>query len=155
MCEPSQFEQDVAYAYSMRPIIFRPKLTCWNFIVKWLYIELFIAFVALIVAIVINYFLTKVVAISTCILTLEVAFDLILLRWLLIDVIKLYQHYAPEDVRRRCHMMPSCSEYAIISLRRYGLIIGIMLSSIRLFKRCDCTYRIEYPSLKHLKYGLF
>lgn len=155
MNKPSQFEQDIAFAYSTRYDIYRPDITYWNAAVKWLSIELFIVIITAISTVSIRLFFDMVLLISNSILISEVVLNIFLLRWFLIDIIKLYQHYAPDDVRRRCHMLPSCSEYAIISLRRYGLIIGILLSTIRLRKRCDCTYRIEYPSLKHLKYGLF
>lgn len=63
-----------------------------------------------------------------------------------IGVIKLYQHYAPEDVRRRCLLKPTCSEYAILAIQKYGLLIGIYKSYIRLFKKCrGNVYRIDYP----------
>lgn len=37
---------------------------------------------------------------------------------------------------RRCRFYPSCSEYAIQSLRQYGLVFGIMLSLKRI-TRCN------------------
>ena len=37
---------------------------------------------------------------------------------------------------RRCRFFPSCSEYAIQSLRQYGLVLGIM-SSIKRIVRCN------------------
>ena len=51
-----------------------------------------------------------------------------------IGCIKLYQHYAPEQIRRRCLFKPTCSEYAILAIQKYGLIIGLIKSYIRLFK---------------------
>lgn len=63
-----------------------------------------------------------------------------------IGCIKLYQHYAPEQVRRRCLFKPTCSEYAILAIQKYGLIIGLIKSYIRLFKKCRGNiYRIDYP----------
>lgn len=63
-----------------------------------------------------------------------------------IGAVRLYQHYAPEDVRRRCLFKPTCSEYAILAIRKYGLIIGIFKAYIRLFKKCRGNiYRIDYP----------
>ena len=63
-----------------------------------------------------------------------------------IGCIKLYQHYAPEQIRRRCLFKPTCSEYAILAIQKYGLIIGLIKSYIRLFKKSRGNiYRIDYP----------
>lgn len=64
----------------------------------------------------------------------------------LIGIIHLYQHYAPEDIRRRCLFKPTCSEYAILAIQKYGVIIGLFKAYIRLFKKCRGNiYRIDYP----------
>jgi putative component of membrane protein insertase Oxa1/YidC/SpoIIIJ protein YidD len=68
------------------------------------------------------------------------------LKHAVVGVIKLYQHYAPDDIRRRCLFMPTCSEYAIIAIRKYGVIIGLFKSYFRLFFRCKGNiYMIDYP----------
>lgn len=70
------------------------------------------------------------------------------IRKAMIGAIKLYQHYADEDVRRRCVCKPTCSEYAIIVLKKYGVLIGIYKIYIRLFKTCFGTvYKIDEPTL--------
>ena len=70
------------------------------------------------------------------------------LRKAMIGAIKLYQHYADEDVRRRCVCKPTCSEYAIIVLKKYGVLIGLYKIYIRLFKTCFGTvYKIDEPTL--------
>lgn len=64
----------------------------------------------------------------------------------LIGTIRLYQHYAPEEIRRRCLFKPTCSEYAILALQKYGIIIGLFKTYVRLFKKCRGNiYRIDYP----------
>ena len=64
----------------------------------------------------------------------------------LIGVIRLYQHYAPEEIRRRCLFKPTCSEYAILALQKYGVVIGLFKTYIRLFKKCRGNiYGIDYP----------
>lgn len=63
-----------------------------------------------------------------------------------IGCIRLYQHYAPEEIRRRCLFKPTCSEYAILAIKKYGLIIGLIKAYIRLFKKCRGNiYQIDYP----------
>lgn len=148
--QPTPYEHDLAYAYSTRKLN-RPSLTYWQFALKWLgilIIEIGIAVFIIWLSHRFSFTFKVNLYLFCCIVLLAIA----ILRWLVIDCVKLYQHYASEDVRHRCRMMPSCSEYTIISLRKYGLVIGLLLSFIRLYKRCDGTYRIEYPSLKHLKY---
>ena len=64
----------------------------------------------------------------------------------IIGAIRLYQRYAPEDIRRRCLFKPTCSEYAILAIEKYGVIIGLIKAYIRLFKKCRGNiYRIDYP----------
>ena len=63
-----------------------------------------------------------------------------------IGMVKLYQRYAPEEIRRRCLFMPTCSEYTIMAVRKYGSIIGLCKSYFRLVYRCRGNiYMIDYP----------
>jgi putative component of membrane protein insertase Oxa1/YidC/SpoIIIJ protein YidD len=63
-----------------------------------------------------------------------------------IGAIRLYQHYAPENVRRRCLFKPTCSEYAILALEKYGLVKGLYMAYERLFVRCRGNiYMIDEP----------
>ncbi len=67
-------------------------------------------------------------------------------RWLGVLLVLLYQHYAPEEVRRRCLLKPTCSEYAVIVLRKYGLIVGGIKIWIRLKYKCrGSVYHIDEP----------
>lgn len=64
----------------------------------------------------------------------------------LIGAIRLYQRYAPERVRRKCMFKPTCSEYAILAIEKYGVIRGLHKAYIRLFKKCrGWIYRIDEP----------
>lgn len=64
----------------------------------------------------------------------------------IIGGIHLYQRYAPEHIRRRCLFKPTCSEYAILAIEKYGVIVGVRKAYIRLFKRCHgMIYRIDEP----------
>lgn len=53
-----------------------------------------------------------------------------------INVIKLYQRYAPDSLRNKCRFEPSCSEYMILAIEKYGLIKGIQKGIERL-NRCN------------------
>lgn len=59
--------------------------------------------------------------------------------------IKIYQRYAPDKVRNKCRFEPSCSEYMIIVIRKFGLIKGINKGIDRL-KRCNINGGgFDYP----------
>jgi putative component of membrane protein insertase Oxa1/YidC/SpoIIIJ protein YidD len=80
------------------------------------------------------------------IVTVEISVLIFLSRIIIIEIIKLYQKYADEDIRRRCLFKPTCSEYTIMSLNKYGVIIGLYFAYFRVFKKCRGTmYRIDYP----------
>mgnify|MGYP003468135086 FL=1 len=71
---------------------------------------------------------------------------LVLARVILIKLIELYQHYAPENVRRNCLLKPTCSEYAILAIKQYGALIGMIKTIHRLFHTCrGYTYHIDEP----------
>lgn len=54
---------------------------------------------------------------------------------IIIWTIRVYQHCAPDDIRLACVYEPSCSEYMILSIQKYGIIKGI-LRGIQRLKRC-------------------
>ena len=67
-------------------------------------------------------------------------------RRFLIYCIQVYQHFASEEIRRRCICKPSCSEYSIEALRKYGLLKGSYKIYIRLTKTCrGSKYIIDNP----------
>lgn len=158
---PSQLEQEIAYTYVVDREIVRPRLG-----VSY---TIFLSFAAMIITTlaisllgfvldfwglvniypdtiqmgkfgISSIFLFFVVSIITT--TFLVAF----LRRMLIGTVFLYQRYAPEYIRRKCLYKPTCSEYTILALTKYGVIIGLYKAYIRIFKKCKgFTYRIEYP----------
>lgn len=70
-------------------------------------------------------------------------------RFCLIQVVKCYQHYAKEETRRRCLCIPSCSEYAILSLKRFLLIAALLKIRKRLFFTCKGEmYILDFPVKK-------
>lgn len=54
----------------------------------------------------------------------------------IICLIRVYQRYAPDSVRNKCRFEPSCSQYMIMSLQKYGLIKGLKKGIDRL-RRCN------------------
>ncbi len=64
---------------------------------------------------------------------------------IIIFLIRLYQRYAPYEVRSRCLFIPNCSEYMILAIKKYGVIRGLV-KGIRRLKRCEePNGGIDYP----------
>ena len=48
-------------------------------------------------------------------------------------VIKLYQWFASPILKANCRYLPTCSEYAVLSLKKHGIIKGLYLTFKRIF----------------------
>ena len=66
------------------------------------------------------------------------------LRYIMIWFIRVYQRYAKSETRLRCWYTPSCSEYAILALKKYGALIG-GIKAVRRLLRCGPPGGIDYP----------
>ena len=60
---------------------------------------------------------------------------IIRLRAVAIWCIKVYQATAPDKVRLKCVFTPSCSQYAIAAIEKYGVLRGLP-KIVRRLKRC-------------------
>ena len=40
-------------------------------------------------------------------------------------LVRIYQRYAPDAIRNKCRFEPSCSQYMILAIEKYGLFKGI------------------------------
>lgn len=71
---------------------------------------------------------------------------LVFARVLLIAAVRVYQRYTPDSIRRNCILMPTCSEYCILALKKYGVIRGCHKTIHRLFHTCiGDDYREDWP----------
>lgn len=145
---PGQQEQQAAQEYWQRELI-RPKTNIASIIKRLIFLEIIAVIMAVLGWFVIRWlgifsnhqpaFMSLFEIVSTLVFIITVRKTLIL-------IVEAYQHYAPEDMRRRCVMVPSCSEYAILAIRRYGVIAGCHKTYIRLTKRCKGgLFEIDYP----------
>lgn len=50
-------------------------------------------------------------------------------------LVRLYQYKAPDRVRLRCVFYPSCSEYMILAVEKYGTVRGV-IRGIKRLQRC-------------------
>ena len=66
------------------------------------------------------------------------------LRCIMIWFIRVYQRYAKSETRLRCRYTPTCSEYAILALKKYGVLVG-GIKAVRRLLRCGSSGGIDYP----------
>lgn len=61
-------------------------------------------------------------------------------------LVRCYQCYASENTRRQCSCMPSCSEYALLSLEKYVWPKALWKIWRRVTHTCSLPgYHIDYP----------
>ena len=67
------------------------------------------------------------------------------MKTILILLIRFYQILAPKRVRESCRFKPSCSEYMILSLNKFGVGQGLK-EGIKRLRKCKPPYGgIDYP----------
>jgi putative membrane protein insertion efficiency factor len=64
----------------------------------------------------------------------------------IISFVLLYQKIAPEFIRGACRFEPSCSNYMIMAIEKYGSAKGILKGIVRIC-RCNPFFKggIDYP----------
>ncbi|MCL2797362.1 MAG: membrane protein insertion efficiency factor YidD [Firmicutes bacterium] len=60
---------------------------------------------------------------------------IISLKRILIFMVLVYQAKASDETRLRCFYVPTCSEYMILSLKKYGVVRGL-IKGLKRLKRC-------------------
>ena len=63
--------------------------------------------------------------------------------WLLIAAVRLYQLTLSPLVGRSCRFTPTCSNYMILAVQKYGLIVGLAKGLWRII-RCNPLCRGGY-----------
>ncbi len=62
-----------------------------------------------------------------------------------IYAIRLYQRLTENRLSHRCVFAPTCSEYAVLAIRKYGLIQGLVLTAKRLYRCRPGAGGVDYP----------
>lgn len=63
----------------------------------------------------------------------------------IIWIVHLYQHRASDQVRLQCVFEPSCSEYMILAVEKYGAIKGLLKGIDRLRRCHPPNGGVDYP----------
>ncbi|MDR0883217.1 MAG: membrane protein insertion efficiency factor YidD [Oscillospiraceae bacterium] len=92
----------------------------------------------LILFVLLNIFTTTKLAILVSLLAAALCL-IVFLKRILVFVIHVYQRYAAESTRRRCCFTPSCSEYMLLAIDKYGAYRGF-------FKGVSRLFRCHYPN---------
>ena len=136
----NKYEQEALIQYCVNREIIRPKtniLTAIKYLVVLEAITLLISFGAAKLLVFVGF--------DYSFAFLHFFFGLVLILMFIkrfsILLVELYQHYASEEKRRKCTLKPSCSEYAIIALNKYGIFTALKKIYIRLFITCNGIYQ--------------
>lgn len=86
-----------------------------------------------------EFIVWTLVYISTVLLS-GIIFSRIIVIW----IIKIYQRYAKMETRMMCCYIPSCSEYAILAVKKYGTFYG-MFKAVKRIIKCGSQGGVDYP----------
>ena len=136
------YQQIDLFYYQNRRDIVRPKTNAFHVII-WSLVYLSIIAFCVVLNIMINPPLFYEISISIVVYLLVSEF---LVRYIGVKAVECYQHYAKEEIRRNCLCVPSCSEYAILCLKKYELVYAMLKIRKRLFVTCKgSVYIIDNP----------
>lgn len=61
------------------------------------------------------------------------------------STVLIYQRYAPEKLRRSCLFTPSCSEYMLLAIDKYGTLVGFFKGCVRLGRCHHPNGGVDFP----------
>lgn len=133
-------EQDPRSSNYVR-ILKRPQISWFRIILYFLIPAIVIT--ALIIAL--KHFSVSTTMTVILAITIFTVYIILTLKRAIICAVKIYQRYAPDSVRNKCRFEPSCSEYMILAIEKYGLLKGVKKGINRL-KRCNVNDGgFDYP----------
>lgn len=150
MANVDQRDDAQSYEYRMKRHLYRPNIH----IARALFKMFFPICLIIIFCVIANeydwlHYLENIIGIHISAIMLGFTFVILYLalrmRSIIIWLIRFYQRYAPEDVRRMCHFVPSCSEYMVLAIEKYGVIRGINKGWKRLLRCYGDNGGIDMP----------
>ena len=123
-------EKDPASIYYQRELVY-PKLRWWVILLNVFgFLAVLTALTVLLWYLVDNRLVTILVPIGVGVLYLCIR-----LKSIMIFCVECYQLLAPTKTRMNCRFEPSCSQYMILSIKKYGAIRGF-IKGVKRLKRC-------------------
>lgn len=119
-------------SWSYKRTLVRPKIS-WFRVFGYVVIPLALA--ATLFALLSRRGVDSTISLLFC-LTALVLYAAVTAKRAFICAVKIYQRYAPDGIRNKCRFEPSCSQYMILSIEKYGLLYGLKKGIGRL-KRCN------------------
>jgi putative component of membrane protein insertase Oxa1/YidC/SpoIIIJ protein YidD len=149
---PSESEQEEAWEYVCKRELIRPNtnvIKVFKYTMTFICIDIIITFTTFLVLqnIFMDTFFLHPLEMKIIVFLMYTIPGLILFsQKAIIGLVKLYQHYSPERIRRKCIFKPTCSEYMILAIEKFGLIKGLYKGIWRMFFKCrGYHYSIDYP----------
>lgn len=68
---------------------------------------------------------------------------MLLMKKLFLSLIRFYQRYISPNTKPSCRFLPTCSNYALEAIQKYGALKGGWLAFKRLM-RCNPFYKGDY-----------
>lgn len=102
---------------------------------------MYLAAVALICVALRSYTAPRIISL----LAFSIIYISLILKRTVIWFVHLYQNKASDKTRLKCVFEPSCSEYMLLSIEKYGLIKGV-INGIKRLRRCHPPNGgVDYP----------
>ena len=120
MCLRPEGSFDAKIQFEVRKLT-RPEIDYWN--------AIFNVIIPTFVCILISWWSVHFALVLLCFYTM------FRMRKIVIWCVRAYQRFAPDHVRLSCVFEPSCSEYMILAIEKYGVIRGVAKGLKRL-RRC-------------------
>ncbi len=137
-------ERELVWHYCNKRPLHRPTTNVWNMIGLLLLVLCLTFAINIILSLIIKHISGEISFPTDCFYPAIIPLALFYKKFCIM-CIELYQHYAPEHIRRRCVCMPTCSEYAILCLKKYSAFKAFYMIYNRLKNNCIGDYHIDNP----------
>lgn len=86
------------------------------------------------------------IIVSVCIsLLIPLLVAIVRLKSIVVWCVRCYQHFAPIRIRSMCRFEPSCSEYTILAIEKYGVLRGCHKGINRIIRCAHKDGGFDYP----------
>lgn len=104
-------------------------------VINWIRIILYASIVASMFIVLIYLLLQNGISFALSLLisfAILILYILVMIKKILICLVRIYQRFAPDSIRMKCRFEPSCSQYMIQALEKYGTLKGLKMGIKRL-----------------------